>query len=353
MNDKYDFFREKYNNFLKEKIKENCNTYCCYEIYWDYRDEIDANTLLEAYSEYKKQGFEKIEDYLKDKLLDMNLDYDNELTESIKSDMENSSFYTEEFKNWYETNCNLYDDMQVNGYNGIDVNLKGLIDNSRFCFNIMFATDEEQNSDMSNLITAYGTYHCPDFEYLEAKDFDNALTYLIHQQGHTCKEYFETLLSAPGGFRSNHKNDFIESVVDDVVNNTSEAMSELTVLVKMDGQAALEFLDYMENKEDDRNIIFNKNCEIGIFNEWSGCGGLIEIVLDKDFIVPKYLIRSFQIEGAKNNSCSVDEVYGLVGDCWKDCMNYTNEIPKLVEENLEETISYCMYSSKEKEREII
>lgn len=352
MNKKHKYFKERYNNFLKEKIKEYCNDNGCYEIYWDYRDSLEPKTLLEAYNNYKKSGFEMIEDYLVDKLMEWNIDYDNELVSTIRNDLKESDFYSQDFGIWFEENCDIYEDIQDSGYNGIDINLKGLLNNSEFCFNIMFATDEEQNSDMTNLIRAYGTYYQPDFEKLENDDFDNALTYLIHQQGHTCKEYFEILNEKPYGIEIKDKCNFIESVVDDIVNNSSDFMSELTILVKMTGQAAIDFLNYKDNLLDNRNMVFDKNCDIGIFNEWSGCGGLLEIVLDRDFIVPKSLIRDFQIEGAKNSGYTVDEVYGLIGECWKECIGYTNEQPKLIEENLEEIIMYARYNNIEMEKEM-
>lgn len=345
-------YNEIYDNFLKSKIKEYCNEHGCCEIYWDYRDEIEPSELLEAYNNFSKSGFDKIEDYIEEKLLDYNLDYDTYMISQIINDLKSEDFYTEKFEKWYEEYCNIYEDLYENGYNGIDVNLKELLRKSIFHFNIMFATDEERNYDMGSIVTTFGTYHSPYYEYLENDNFDNALTYLIHQQGHTCKEYFDVLENNPKGYRSDYNCKFIESVVDDVVNNSSEAMSELTVLVKMDGETALEFLNYLGDKENNKNLRIDKNCDMGIFNEWSGCGGLLELALEKDFIVPKNMIRGFQIEGAKNQNYTVDEVYSLIGDCWKECLDYTDEHPKLVLENMEETINYIKEISKEVEMEV-
>lgn len=345
----YDNFTKQYNAFLKEKIKEYCNEDGCWEIYWDYTDEIEPSTILEAYSKYKEEGYEKVEDYIENELFEINLDCDSELFSSIKNDLENSDFYTKEFEKWYMEKCNIYEDLQRNGYNGISLNLKELLDNSTFYFNIMLATEQERNYDMGSIVTSFGTYHFPDYDYLNEQDLDNALTYLIHQQGYTCKEYFDILENNSEGFSTNYKCNFIESIVDDVVNNTSEAMSELTVLVKMNGKKAIEFLNYLDNKEENQNLIFNKNCEIGIFNEWAGCGGLLEIKLEKDFIVPKNMIRRFQIEGAKNQGYTVDEVYGLIRSCWKECMEYTDKEPELVKEDMKNLINYLQENYVENE----
>lgn len=344
-------FNQVYNEFLKSKIDEYCNEERCCEIYWDYRDDLSPAELLDAYKNFSKSGYERIEDYIEEKLLDYNMDYDTYMISQIANDLKSENFYTEEFEKWYEEYCDIYEDLLENGYNGIDVNLRDLLRKSTFYFNIMFATDEEQNYDMGSIVTAFGTYHTPYYEYLEKDNFDNALTYLIHQQGHTCKEYFDVLENNQNGYGMNYKCDFIESIVNDVVNNASEAMSELTVLVKMDGEDALKFINYLEDKENNKNLKFDKNCDIGIFNEWSGCGGLLEFALEKDFIVPKNMIRGFQIEGAREQGYTVDEVYGLIGSCWKECLNYTDEKPELIYENIEDTIKYVKELSNEVELE--
>lgn len=345
-------FQKVYNDFLKEKIKEYCNKNGCYEIYWDYRESLEPNNLMEAYTKFKDCGYEKIEDYIENELLDYNFEYDNNLFAMIGTELKKEDFYTEEFEKWYQENCNIYEDLQDNGYNGIDVNLSDLLRNSVFYFNIMFATEEERNSDMNNIITAFGSYHLPDFEYMKSESFDNSLTYLIHQQGHTCKEYFDTLNRNPSGYKMDYKCEFIESIVDETVNCSAECMSELTILVKMNGKDAIDFLNYLANKNNNLNLIFDKDSEIGMFNEWIGSGGLLGIALEKDFIVPKNMIRGFQIEGAKNQNYTVDEVFGLVGSCWRECMNYTEESPCLMLENIEETIRYAQYINKEVEEVI-
>lgn len=344
-------FNQVYNNFLKSKIDEYCNENKFCEIYWDYGESIEPSMLLEAYKKYKEEGFEKIEDYLEDQLLNMNYDYDSYMISQILHDLKEEDFYNKEFKKWFNDKCDIYEDLYENGYNGIDVNLTSLLKNANFHFNIMFATDEEKNYDMGSIVTSFGTYHSPYYEYLEKDNFDNALTYLIHQQGHTCKEYIDELENQPNGFEKGCNCKFIESIVEDVVNNTSEAMSELTVLVNMDGEEAIEFLNYLEDKQNNRNLKIDKECEIGLFNEWAGCGGLLEIELEKDFIVPKNMILGFQIEGGYNNGYTVDEVYGLINSCWRECLDYTEEMPELVIEDIEKTIKYAQKISQEVETE--
>ncbi|MDO5555120.1 MAG: hypothetical protein Q4G09_00255 [Clostridia bacterium] len=333
-------YKELYDTFLKEKINEYCNDNGYLEIYWDYRDSLDPQTLLNAYKNYKKEGFDCIKDYLENELINYNLDYDSYLYKNIETEIQKEKFFTEKFKEWYEETCDLREDLIENGYQGIDCYIEELLNRSNFYINIMFATSEERNSDMSNIIRSYGTYHEPYYENLISDDFDNALTYIIHQQGHYVKEYFD-ILNNFNEQSKDVKNSFIKTVVEDIANNSSDSMSEITLLVKMNGMEALNFLEYKDNIENNKYLKFDKTVMIGIFNEWSGCGGLLEIILDKDLIIPKEFIREFQIEGAKNNGYSVDEVYGLIKSCWKeDILNYTNESPSLINEDIEETIKY-------------
>ena len=57
---------------------------------------------------------------------------------------------------------------------------------------------------------------------------------------------------------------------------------------------------------------------MGIFNQWSGCGGVLDILLEKDAVMPLSMIRGFQIEGQSDpEGYTVNDVYGLVGSCWK------------------------------------
>lgn len=332
-------YLEKYRNFLKQKIKEYCNEKGYYEIYWDYQECIEPQQLLEAFENYKKDGFDKIENYLENELYELNIDYDNNLFSQIENDLKKQDFFTEDFEKWYEDKCDIYEDLYEAGYNGIDVNLSDLLKNSNFRFNIMLATKEEQNRDMSSIFSSY--QNIDNIENFDKK-FDNSLTYLIHQQGHTIQEYFECLNKNPAGFKSDYKCNFIESTVDEVLNNNFCVMSELTALIELEGTEAIEFLNYLSGNTDnkDLNLKFNKDTMIGIFNEWEGAGSVFEINLEKDLIIPKTMIRDIQIEGTKNSSYSVDEVYMLTNNCWKNSLSYTVEEPKLIKEDINKTKNY-------------
>lgn len=328
-----------YNKFLKEKIKEYCNEKGYYELYWDYRESIEPQQLLVAFQNYKKDGYENVQDYLENLLYEQNIDYDVNLFSQIESDLKKQDFFTEKFEKWYKDKCDIQNDLEETGYRGLDVNLKDLLKNSKFNFNIMFATEEEQNRDMTSIFSSF--QNLDNMNNFEEK-FDNSLTYLLYQQGHTIQEFFECLKENPSGFGNNHKCNFIESTVDEVVNDTLYNMSELTALVNFNGEEAIKFLNYIADNslEEDINLKFEKETMIGLFDEWQGAGSILEINLENDLIIPKSMIRGIQIEGAENSGYSVDEVYMLTNDCWKNSLSYTDEKPILEEEDINKTKEY-------------
>ena len=108
-------FQKVYNDFLKEKIKEYCNKNGCYEIYWDYRESLEPNELMVAYTNFKSSGLERIEDYIEDVLLDYNIEYEDTLFSMIGTDLKNQNFYTEEFEKWYQIYMKICERMDIMG----------------------------------------------------------------------------------------------------------------------------------------------------------------------------------------------------------------------------------------------
>lgn len=331
--------RQKYLDFLKKEIQEYCNTDGCYEVYFDYRDEIPPQYLLEQIKNYQndKKNYIKFKSYLTEKIYeDYYYDYDYSLYDTIYEDIYRTN--DRDIIDEYLATEDFYEDLTSAGYKGINFDINELLGNTRLRFNIMFATDKEQNYDMGSIVSAYGNdYQTPFVSWSADKEsYDNALTYLIHQQGHTVDEVLNCLLDNPRGFSDTDK--FVTSVVNDIVNNSSEAMSELTVLVELSGENITTFVDMIDKGTS--YLVFDKNTDIGIFNEWSGCGGLLEINLDKPFVVPANMVRNFQIENSQRPyEYTVNEVYGLNGSCWKDSLSYTDKAPEFVQEDINKTLS--------------
>ncbi len=388
--------REKYLAFLKEKIAEYCNKNACYELYYDYRDELSPNNVLQAYRCSIDENYPEVSftNFLEEELYELNVDGDIYFINEIEKEINNHE--DEDVRFAYENSKNgIYEDLTEAGYNGIDVNLADLLSNTRLKVNIMFGTPSERDFDMGAIVHSYGSYDFPDLDNIIAnKEYgydyiDNMLTYLIHQQGHSVKEVYDCLFDNPRGFSSGDSNTFVKSVVNEITNNPSEAMSELTCLVELSGQDVVDFFDALSNEDNNKHLVFDKSVEIGLFNEWSGGGSLLEVQLDKPFVVPVSYVRDIQIEGAGkgtyqieqlvkekwkareehndervyqlnnkidyegkkyNNGYSVDEVYGLVGSCWRDCVSYTDKAPELYQEDVIKAVGEVNAFVKEREQ---
>lgn len=336
--------REKYENFLKEFIKENCDENGYTKIYYDYTDKLNPDTIYKAYNIMKDdktlnfdQALELVideDDYI---FLEDNLIYD------LEEKIENSN--DEDLLNECRNTKDIVEDLSNAGYMGIDYNIEELLNNSNLKFNIMFATDNEKNYDMSAISNTFmqdRQYATSEYKDILTRNSDNSLTYLIQQQGHSIKE----VLNDYYGFKKSD-NQFIRSVSEELDNNPTYGMDELTCLVELSGEQISEFFDTLEGRNEDKNIKnfeFDKNIDIGLFNEWNGSGSLLEIKLEKPFIISKDLVRNFQIENNDygrntDRGYTVNDVYDLISSCWKeDSLTSTNKEPELLKEDIYKTM---------------
>lgn len=329
---------QKWIEYLKSKIKENCDENGYYPIYWDSDDTLEPQMVKDAVEQAIEEGVTPSA-IITDKLYDMNMDYDS----SFLSDVEDN--IPAELVEFAEDRS-ILDDLYENGYSGIDVNANELLNRTRLNINIIFATPEEANSDMSVIILCYGSWKSPAYGSIDVSDMDNCMTYLIHQQGHSVKEYYECLEKNPGGFGFDHKSTFIESCVDDCVNNTSDAMSAIVVLANVSAEEYFNLL----SADKGGYIGFDKSAYCGTFNPWAGSGGL-SVELEKDLVFPISYINRIQVEGAKNSEYSVDEVFGLVNSCWDSGIDLNASAPSLYQEDMEEVVSYINSLAEEEEEE--
>lgn len=139
------------------------------------------------------------------------------------------------------------------------------------------------------------------------KDYENNLKFLEDNKNEIMKDKYNydfDKIEKLGGSK------FLTSVKEEIDNNQYEYLTSLVVLKKM----TLEELINLDK------ITINTENEIGLFNWHYGSGSLLEIQLEKDFVLDREKdIYHIQVEGSKQ-SCgySVNEVYGLINSCWKE-----------------------------------
>lgn len=296
--------REVYIAWLREKLEDYCNDDGSYEVYWDYDDSITPDQLVEAVDNWKSEGYTSPESYLASTLYDtVGEAQESQLYVSILDDLNDAP---DEVRACWDESTGIWDDLYEAGYTGIDMNLDDLLSRSSFNVNVFFATEAERNFDMGSIVNAFGNdYREPRLEDVDAEDLDNALSYLVNQQGHSIAEVY-----------GNADNAFIRSVREEINENSSEAMSELCALVRMDGQQMLDFIE-KRNEAKDSLVLPKDYATVGIFNQWAGCGGMLDIQLEKDAVLPLSMVRGFQVEGQPDpDGYTVNETYGLVGSAW-------------------------------------
>jgi len=245
--------------------------------------------------------------------------------------------------------------LEAGGYNGVEIDVESFLNND-YKLNLMFATQTEVNLDMSSITDFYAS----DFNdfYRDKDDFeehgDNALTYLIHQQGYDVEEVLKALNNED--FQYTQESNFVKSVIDEIEEYNGYIMSEVTVLVSAKGRDLIDLIDTIESdKFDDkkRYIEFSKGTTIGLYNEWIGCGSNLDIALEKPAVFPCDMVCNIQIEGAgrENDGYSVNEVYGMVDTVWTEGkVSIVDEKPILKEENLKEVFDKISKPEKVKDK---
>lgn len=333
-----------------------------------YDDFLSAETIMSAFNEYRESGSrDDFKEFFYDKSINSWADEamlyeENEMYSKLQSLAETETINRDnpDFLKAFEKLCEdmpVYEVLEMFDFEGVSVDLDSYVRND-YHINLMFATEQEKNLDMTaieGMIPALDdvsdTYLHSETDYV--KNTDNALTYLIHQQGHTVEELFEKVYGEEPEIAENDSKealvetkgrdtDFIQSVANEINENYYSGMTELTALTSVKGEQLFELLDNIAHGND--YIVLPKETEVGLFNEWSGAGSSLEIAAEKDIVIPADMVRNIQFEGtshegkvASNEGYTVDEVYGLIGSVWeKSSVEVTSEAPVLREENMKD-----------------
>ncbi len=305
--------------WLKEQIKEICNEDGFYNVpVASYDDKISGSVIFDAFKTYQKEVSvwkdTRFDSYLRD-LIDTDYDakdyYNSWIIDTIERNARMMGFIDEYLyllqEEYNDNEMEMYCD--IGGFEGLYYDMDEWIGET--AITLMFGTKEEQNCDMGSINNMFRE----DFAYDNPDDrqryFDNALTYLVEQQGHTLSELVDARYKGTD-------NRFLASVSQEI-DNLSDYMGELTLLVKMKGNELVEFLDAIGKGEG--NIIADRNnVTIGLFNEWSGAGAMFEIMPEKDVVLPCSMIRNVQINGERKSAYeyTVESVYSMSGSAWKE-----------------------------------
>ncbi len=300
-----------------------------YELYFDYRDKIEPESFcryLEGYrelvEEYKEQDLplEELDltDFIKGRVY-----IDWRLFEREYDEIE-FMFYgrltaeeceiIDEYLN--ESGLDLREAFRQEKFAGFTFDIKDLL--GEYHANMILTTEKERDEYMGSIpVMFYGQ----NWSKNDAPSvLDNALSYLVYQQGHSLTE-------VTNGFYSSQKtgNAFVDSVVTEFEEWPLYSQAGLTALFTIN-RDTIGYLDRILKAESGA-IQFPKETMLGFFNPWVGTGSLLEIELEKPFTVPVGMVKDIQIEtrsGRSHEEYTVDSVYGLVGSCWNSEITMTD-----------------------------
>lgn len=278
-----------------------------FEIYVDYRDEIDDSTaqeILEGDSPrdtlierlwdwYQEQEWDIIDDLVDD----FRAKTDPELLEDaniIEDGNLDDEMIREEFMDI------VYIDYPVDWALG-----------QEFCFNIIVSNGDDNYDFWLN-------EHIVDEDGNVDRDAEKAgLFWLAKQQGYTFDQVVEVLKDEDNV----STNEFLASISSEVYNGYG--CEALTFCVKMTLGQAIALKEKMKSNSNGL-ITIDKRVTCGLFNPWDGSGSILDIACEKDIEIPFENIWKFYIDESRSNRYdSIHNVYGTDSSLWRD---YLKEI---------------------------
>lgn len=275
-----------------------------FEIYVDYRDEIDDSTAQKIFEN----------DFPRDTLLEKLWDWYQESEWDILDDL------VDDFKK--KTDPKLLEDANIIEDGNLDDNMICDIfqdtiyvdypvdwaEDQEFCFNIIVSNGDDDYDFWLN-------EHIVDEDGNVDRDAEKSgIVWLAKQQGYTLDELVEVLKSK----YVEEPKTLLKTVQQEVANGYG--CEALTFCVKMTlGQAIVLKEKIKENPSG--SIVIDKSVECGLFNMRDGSGSVLEIRCDKDIEIPFENIWKFYIdESGCNRYSSIHNVYGTDSSLWRDCL---------------------------------
>lgn len=324
----------------------------------DYNDFIHSETILDAFREYNMEAEQKIpfSTYLYDQTLDTieenMISLEDNLLRSLHVSVEqNKPEFLSDLDTMIQEEGN-YGTLEAFGYKGTEYDMDKFLDNA-YKVNIQLATESEKNSSISlvdqgfNILDKEGKFEKETNDMNIKGVSDNALTYLLHQQGHSFEETVQAMQKSTIDESYENPSQFITSVVEELRDN-SDWGGQLTALVEMSGTDLVDMLDKVTSEDKNKeNIVLGENTTMGIFDRSSGSGSNFDIQLDSEAVIPLSMIENIQLESSgrddfvrqdANIGYTVDDTYGFVGSVWTDTYKgTTDKEPELLQENMKET----------------
>lgn len=275
-----------------------------FEIYTDYRDEIEDSTAQEILESNSPRDtlIERLWDWYQESKWNILAD----LVDDFKKNVDPKLF----------EDANIIEDGNIDDYMIRDIFQDAIyidypIDwglSQEFCFNIVVSNGDNNYDFWLN-------EHILDEDGNADKNAEKAgIVWLAKQQGYTLEELIEMLKD---GDISEPKT-FLETVLQEVANGYG--CEALTFCVKMTLGQAIELKEKM-TENPIGSIVLDRKVECGLFDPWQGGGSVLEIRCDKDIEIPFNNIWRFYVDASRSDRYdSIHNVYGVDDGLWRDCL---------------------------------
>lgn len=293
-------YKDKIINLFTDYCKENNKI----TIYDDYRDHENPYELLYCYNYKTKEkiritSIDEFYDNILNAYSDAEIYYIDEFIKDFKSSLKDYRL-----KIYLDYHDDLLNDLKDILYDYVDIEFP--IDNflnDKIKVNIFYKSKTNSGYD------------------------DEWLPWLLHTQGFLCKDhpYLKKLLNCLHVYHSEKitkkdkelynkdykENIFLKSLIDEIENCYLDSPRDLCFI------AEISIKDYFNLLEKNKEFFINKDAMVGLVDFYNGGGSLLDIQLQKDI---KLNTNNIKILVEKIDKYTVDEIYGLIGSCFKDCV---------------------------------
>lgn len=298
------------NELVKDYLAENHawekkdDRFYHFEIYVDYRDEIDDSTAQEILESGSPR------DALLEKLWDWYQESEWDIIDNLVDDFQE------------KVDPELLEDANIIADGNLD---DGMIreefmdsvcvdypidwaESQEFCFNIIVSNGDDNYDFWLN-------EHIIDEDGKVDKDAEKSgLVWLATQQGYTLDQVAEILKNGD----IEEPKTFLGTVLQEVTSGYD--CEALTFCVKMTLGQAIALKEKMESNPNG-SIVLDKRVECGLFDPWSGGGSVLGIACEKDVEIPFKNIWKFYVDKSRSNQYdSIHNVYGTDSSLWRDCL---------------------------------
>ena len=302
---------------IETYLRKNSDGHYYGEIYADHHDELSKQSIKKIFkSNHPREEFYEM---VSGVFLDADGEYYNDILKILENhfdDEHDEACYDEweDFiRDWvYE---NVHFDYPYKHFLNQDIQINIIVDTG----------DANYDYTLNNLFNWYAD-RSEDREISEK----SSLIWLMKQQGYTFAQIVDFIEN-----ENFHGSKLLKSIYQESV-NCSTSMGALVFLVNMSLEEALKLNETVgqtnavytgKHEEEDKrqgNIIISKDTQCGLFDAWNGAGGVLEIELEKDVMLPLKYVDSSLPDGCRG-LYSVMDTYGICSSLW------TGECVKIME----------------------